>query len=150
MSTFERPYNSWGLLSFCLLSMKRTCEPRGLVGLSSAMHSEFERAVVFNAPLKPLNEFMNSMKCQYQTSLGLGSTFPKDFGGRSRQRENRRRGGRFPYYGRRFVGSGRGLQDQQERTTTPTAIPIRGQDLCLNYRNGRCHRGATCRYSHIN
>ena len=130
--------------------VRTQANPNGVVGLSSAMHSEFERAVVFNAPLKPLNEFMNSMKCQYQTSLGLGSTFPKDFGGRSRQRENRRRGGRSPYYGRRFVGSGRGLQDQQERTTAPTAIPIRGQEVRLNYRNGRCHRGAACRYSHIN
>ena len=130
--------------------VRTQANPNGLVGLSSAMHSEFERAVVFNSPLKPLDEFMNSMKCQYQTSLGLGSTFPKDFGGRSKQRENRRRGGRFPLYGRRFVGSGRGLQDQQERATAATAIPIRGQELCFNYRNGRCHRGATCRYSHIN
>ena len=138
--------------------VRTQANPNGVVGLSTAMHNEFERAVVFNAPLKPLDEFMSSMRCQYQTSLGLGSTFPKDFGGRSRQRENRRRGGRSSYHGRRLhpFGSGRGLQGQQDqfvpgqRIAAPTAIPIRGQEPCFNYRDGRCHRGASCRYSHIN
>ena len=97
--------------------VRTQANPNGVVGLSSAMHDEFERAVVFNAKLKPLQEFMSEMKSQYQTSLGLGSPFPKDFGGRSRQRNNRRGLGRSFLSRNRFpaLSSGRGLQGQQER-----------------------------------
>ena len=127
----------------------------GVVGLSTAMHNEFERTVVFNAQLKPLDEFMSSMKSQYQTSLGLGSTFPKDFEGRSRQRDNRRRCGRSSYLGHRLqsLGSGRGLQGQQGHFVAgqrAPATPIRGREPCFDFRDGRCRRGTTCRFSHIN
>ena len=77
--------------------MWKIINPNGIVGLSAAMHNEFERAVIFNDKLKPLQEFMNEMKGQYQTSFGLGSPFPKDFGGRDRQRENRRGRGRASF-----------------------------------------------------
>ena len=92
--------------------VRTQANPNGVVGFSAAMHNEFERAFLFSALLMPLNKFMSPIMCQYQTSLGLGSTFPKDFEGRARQRENRRRGGRSSYYGRRFqpIGLGRGLQ----------------------------------------
>ena len=41
--------------------VRTQANPNGVVGLSAAMHNEFERATLFNAPLKPLNEFMSSM-----------------------------------------------------------------------------------------
>ena len=134
--------------------VRTQANPNGVVGLSAAMHDEFDRTIVFNDQLKPLQEFMSCMKSQYQTSLGLGSSFPKDFGGRSRQRDNRRsRGGSF-FPRRRFstLGSGRGLQGQQEHFVADQgtrAIPIRGRGPCYAFQEGRCHRGGTCRFSHI-
>ena len=134
--------------------VRTQANPNGVVGLSAAMHDEFERAVVFNAKLKPLQEFMSEMKSQYQTSLGLGSPFPKDFGGRSRQRNNRRGLGRSFLSRNRFpaLSSGRGLQGQQERfgtSQTAGAIPIRGRGPCYAFQEGTCRRGAACRFSHI-
>ena len=76
--------------------VRNQANPNGVIGLTAAMHDEFDRTVVFNDQLKSLDEFMSCMQTQYQTSLGLGAPFPKDFGGRSRQRDNRRgRGGSF-------------------------------------------------------
>ena len=134
--------------------VRTQANPNGVVGLSAAMHDEFERAVVFNDQLKPLEEFMSGMKSQYQTSLGLGSPFPKDFGGRSRRRDIRRGRGTSFFTRRRFrtFGSGRGLQGQQEHFVADQstgAIPIRGRGPCYAFQEGRCNRGGTCRFSHI-
>ena len=98
---------------------------------------------------------MSSMESQYQTSLGLGAPFPKDFGGRARQRENRRgRGGSF-FPRRRFAGRGvgRGQQGQQQpfMAGQPTGSdPIRGRGACYAFQAGTCRRGNTCRFSHFN
>ena len=139
--------------------VRTQANPNGVVGLAAAMHDEFDRSVVFNDPLKPVEEFMSCMKSQYQTSLGLGAPFPKDFGGRARQRDNRRdyrrgRGGAF--YPRRSLsnlGSGRGLpggQGQFVAEQDTRAIPIRGRGACYDFQQGRCRRGITCRFSHVN
>ena len=112
--------------------VRTQANPNGIVGLSSAMHNEFERAVLFNDHLKPFQEFMSEMKGQYQTSFGLGSPFPKDFGGRTRQRENRRVRDR-PLFTRdrfRYPRSDAGLQGQQERFVSGQgveALPICGR-----------------------
>ena len=134
--------------------VRTQANPNGIVGLSSAMHNEFERAVIFNDKLKPLQEFMNDMKGQYQTSLGLGSPFPKDFGGRTRQRENRRVRDRPSFTRNRFryPRLEGGPQEQQERFVSSQGageLPIRGRAPCYDFRQGTCRRGATCRFSHI-
>ena len=134
-------------------AVRTQANPNGVVGLSSAMHNEFERALVFNDHLKPLQEFMSEMKLQYQTSLGLGAPFPKDFGGRTRQRENRRSRNRSFYSSDRFRNSSSsgGLQGQQEQLGAgqgANTFPIRGRPPCYAFREGTCRRGATCRFSH--
>ena len=135
--------------------VRNQANPNGVIGLTAAMHDEFDRTIVFNDLLKPLDEFMSCMQTQYQTSLGLGAPFPKDFGGRSRQRDNRRgRGGPF-FTRRRFPtrGSGRGLQGQQDHfvaSQNAGASPIRGHAACYAFQAGTCRRGASCRFSHGN
>ena len=131
--------------------VRTQANPNGVVGLSSAMHNEFEMAVVFNDHLKPLQEFMSEMKGQYQTSLGLGSSFPRDFGGRSRQRDNRRARDRSLFTRDRFRNPslGGGLQGQQEICVAGQgagALPIRGRAPCYAFREGTCRRGAACRF----
>ena len=44
------------------------------------------RATVYGEELKPLREFMRDMITQYQTSLGLVSSFPRDSGSRFKKR----------------------------------------------------------------
>ena len=134
--------------------IRTQANPNGVVGLTSAMHNEFERALLFNDHLKPLQEFMSEMKQQYQTSLGLGAPFLKDFGGRTRQRENRRSRNRSSYSTDRFrfsSSSGR-PQDQQEQSGAGLGVntlPIRGRPPCYAFREGTCRRGAMCRFSHV-
>ena len=135
--------------------VRNQATPNGVIGLTAAMHDEFDRTIVFNDLLKPLEEFMSCMQIQYQTSLGLGAPFPKDFGGRSRQRDNRRGRGGPLFPRRRFptLGSGRGLQGQQDLSVadhSAGASPIRGRAACYAFQAGTCRRGASCRFSHGN
>ena len=61
--------------------------PAGAVGLCRSLHNEIERATLYgDQKLKPLREFYNEMKAQYQTSLGLGKSFAKDTSSRGRRR----------------------------------------------------------------
>ena len=53
--------------------VRRQANPNGVVGLSADMHDEFERTVVLNDQLKPLEVVMNCMEWQYQISLGPSS-----------------------------------------------------------------------------
>ena len=135
--------------------VRNQANPNGVIGLTAAMHDEFDRTIVFNDQLKSLDDFMSCMQTQYQTSLGLGAAFPKDFGGRSRQRNNRRgRGGSF-FPRRRFptLGSGRGIQAQQDHFVArqgARASPIRGRAPCYAFQEGTCLRGVSCRFSHGN
>ena len=134
--------------------VRTQANPNGIVGLSSAMHNEFERAVIFNDRLKPLQEFMSEMKGQYQTSFGLGSPFPKDFGERDRQRENRRVRVRASFNRDqfRYPRLDGGLHGRQEPFVSgqgAEALPIRGRAPWHAFREGTCRRGAACRFSHI-
>ena len=119
--------------------IRTQANPNGVVGLSSTMHNEFERALVFNDHLKPLQEFMSEMKLQYQTSLGLGAPFPKDFAGRTWQRENRRSRNRSYFSCDRFrnsssSGGPQGQQEQLGAVQGANALPIRGQPPCYAFR----------------
>ena len=58
--------------------VRTRANPAGVVGMCDSMHSEIERAALYNEELKPLDIFTREMKAQYLTSLGLGSTFAKD------------------------------------------------------------------------
>ena len=66
--------------------------PASVVGLSTAMHAEFERTTIWNEELKGFRDFMRDIKTQYQTCYGLGPSFPNDAS---------RRGNRRSKYGRR-------------------------------------------------
>ena len=67
--------------------------PAGVVGMCNNMHAEIKKAAFYNVGLKPLEEFIMEMKTQYQTSLGLGSSFSRDpsIQGRGRGRKARGR-----------------------------------------------------------
>ena len=66
--------------------------PAGVVGLSTAMHGEFERTTIWNEELKGFRDFMRDIKTQYQTCYGLGPSFPNDATKRiSRRTRNARR-----------------------------------------------------------
>ena len=142
--------------------------PAGVVGLASAMHSEFEGATFHDNKLKSLDDFMKEMKSQYQTSLGLGTPFSKDaFPGTRRRRGGR---GRNSWRNRRFSQQGT-LREQAARQGTTTGmfqnvgsqgdlfgtgvgrgagVPIHGRGVCFGYQAGNCHRGASCRFLHLN
>ena len=67
--------------------------PAGVVGMCNNMHADIKRSAYYNEELKPLGEFIKEMKTQYQTSLGLGSSFARDAsisgGGRGRKPRDR-------------------------------------------------------------
>ena len=72
--------------------------PAGFVGMCDTMHAEMKHAAVYTNDLKSLPNFMKEMKMQYQTSLGLGDSFPSDLTARSRRRRRSptfTRGGRW-------------------------------------------------------
>ena len=141
--------------------------PAGFVGLATAMHSEFEGAIYYNNnELKSLSDFTKEMKSQYQTSLGLGTAFSKDaFPGTRRRRVGRGRnywrGGRSFLRGvtraqasGQTLGSnvflGTGQQSLQGSATgRGSGVPIRGRGVCYGYQQGTCHRGASCRFIHV-
>ena len=141
--------------------------PAGVVGMATAMHGEFERAVVFNEELRSLNDFIKDMKSQYQTSLGLGAPFAKDSGGRTRRRNTNNRGREF-YRSRRHQSMGLDRSQQTLQSAfTPTGqfqhsvepnlappVPIRGRGagrgVCYAYQAGACRRGNSCRFLHLN
>ena len=135
--------------------------PAGVVGLASAMHNGFEGAVLHGNKLESLDDFMKEMKAQYQTSLGFGSTFAKDaFPGTRRRRGGR---GRNYFRNRRFAQQGalRGqngpqgmssgiYQNANALATMHRAGAGRGIGPCYAYQAGGCHRGASCKFLHVN
>ena len=52
--------------------------PAGVVGMCNNMHADIKRSAIYNEELKPLGEFIKDMKTQYQTSMGLGTSFARD------------------------------------------------------------------------
>ena len=141
--------------------------PAGVVGLAAAMHSEFESTAIYSNKLRSLDDFMKDMRSQYQTSLGLGTPFAKDsFPGTRRRRGGR---GRSYWRNRRFYTQGvNRMQEQQSLGTEgfqgigqpadPSGAvmgqrggyPHRGRGICYAYGSGNCHRGASCKFLHLN
>ena len=139
--------------------------PAGVVGLASAMHSEFESTAIYSNALRPLGEFMTDMKSQYQTSMGLGTPFAKDAFPGSRRRRGR---GRAYWRNRGFYQQGTtraqsaqqgygaegsqvaGTQGVCTGTGRGAGIPIQRRGVCFGYNDGTCHRGASCRFLHVN
>ena len=46
--------------------------------MSAAMHADLENSCFYNNELRSLEDFTKEMKSQYQTALGLGTSFSKD------------------------------------------------------------------------
>ena len=138
--------------------------PAGVVGMSAAMHSEIKRSALYNEELKPLQEFAREMQSQYQTSMGLGSSFVKDSIARGRRRSRGFRGrGRYSSSHSPYQGWSRFQTFQQLPQVPLTAATNRGVSgeaaqngplsmrrpgICYDYRAGTCLRGGACRYRH--
>ena len=131
------------LLAQYEVDIRSNANPAGLVGMSAAMHADFERCNLFGEELRGLRDFTKEMWSQYQTSLGLGSPFPND----SVTRKSARRKARYNQnrtFGRgqfRRPGLGRGQQE------APAASRPRST-ICYDYQSGNCGRGEACRYDH--
>ena len=127
-------------------------------GMAAAMHSDIKRSALYNEELKPSQDFLREMQSQYQTSMGLGASFSKDFNARGRRRSRGFRGrgrARYPYQG------WSSYQMMQQPLHTPfnaagrgrTGVAGRGQEdlrICYDYLAGSCLRGGACRYRHAN
>ena len=141
--------------------IREKANPAGVVGMAVAMHAEFKRSALYSEELKTVQEFGRDIQSQYQTSMGLGSSFGKDSmsRGRSRSRRFRGRGGystsrpfqvwsgglaaQQPFAagtrGRANVGTGRGQSD---------LLLMRQRGICYDHQAGTCLRGGACRYRH--
>ena len=135
--------------------------PSGLVGMSNSVHAELKRAAMYNTVLKTPQEFAKDMRAQYQTSLGLGSPFPKDRlqseGGRGKRsssrsffRDRRFRSGRSHQLGAGFSGSDRQSFQSPDGATRGGVrdAPLRNAPPCYDFQSGNCRRGTTCRFAH--
>ena len=133
----------------------------GLVGMSNSVHAELKRAAMYNTVLKSPQEFAKDIRAQYQTSLGLGSPFPKDrlhgesgrgkrSSSRSFYRDRRFRSGRSHQLSTGFSGSDRqGFQSSDGTTRGGVRdAPLRNTAPCYDFQAGNCRRGTTCRFSH--
>ena len=158
------------LFSRYVTDIRTQANPAGVVGMCNAMHSEFKRSAFYADELKHFPDFMKEMKAQYQTSLGLGDSFPNDKTARNKRRTgnvnySRGRswqrspniggigsrsppGNQFSSYdpygpGANFTGFSRGQ---------PNTIPTRGRGGghrdCFAFQAGTCRRGAACRFNH--
>ena len=145
--------------------------PAGLVGMCSAMHAEIERSVLWQQELRSFDEFIKDMKSQYQTSLGLGTSFANDSARRQRRRPRGSRGRGFSrgqgFQGRAnafrsqqdpamvgnpngYRGRGRGAQGAQGGSTRKLVdiAALRARGACFDYSAGSCARGDSCRFFH--
>ena len=155
--------------------MRTKANPAGVVGMCNSMHGENKRAAMYNDKLKPLDDFIKEMKGQYQTSLGLGSSFNRDTSIQGIRRGRRRRGRAF-YRGDRYRGQGyaRGLNRGQPhepagysrgrtaRFEYPeiqpyhdgsqpmggNGTPMQGPGVCYSFQAGTCKRGRSCKFTH--
>ena len=136
--------------------IRKLANPAGVVGMCSYMHSEFERNAFHNEDLKPLNDFMRDMTTQYQTSLGLGSSFPNDSSSRKNRTRNRYTRGQA--YSRPGGFMGRGLGRGQQLVQSPfqvggngegSPISLRSRGECFAFQAGTCRRGNACRFLHL-
>ena len=143
--------------------VRSRANPAGVVGMCNNMHAEIKRTAIYNDDLKPLGEFINHIKTQYQTSLGLGSPFPRDPSIQGYRRGRKARGRsylRSPRYQGLGFSRGRGISHQGTAAYpsgqgtdmigqwSNTAVPIRGPGVCYDYQAGTCKRGRACKFFH--
>ena len=141
--------------------IREKANPAGVVGMAVAMHAEFKRSVLYCEELKTVQEFGRDIQPQYQTSMGLGSSFGKDSMTRERSRSRRFRGRGGYNTSRPFRGWSGGLAAQQPFTVGtrgPTGIgtgrgqsdllSMRQRGICYDHQAGTCLRGGACRYRH--
>ena len=136
--------------------IRERANPAGVVGMAVAMHAEFKRATLYNEDLKTVQEFGRDLQSQYQTSMGLGSSFGKDsmMRGRSRSRRFRGRGGYAasrPYQGwtnsqttyQPLAGSTRGTTNVVAGRGQGNLFSMRRRGVCYDYQAGTCLRGGS-------
>ena len=149
-------------LSRYVTDIRSQANPAGIVGACTAMHAEFKRSTRYTDELKPLQDFIQSVKTQYQTSLGLGTPFLNDKASKTKRRNReagyargrywRRGASRFGSVGGR--GEGRGSnQPTSENFRDPTyglpsSAQLGGRRVCYDYQAGACRRGGLCRFAH--
>ena len=142
--------------------------PAGVVGMCNNMHADIKRSAIYNEELKPLGEFIMDMKAQYQTCLGLGTSFARDpsISGGGRGKKARAYWRSFAYRGQNF-SRGRGRHQLSARGrgaggTHPegqsshdgaghwrtSGVTNRGPGECYAYLAGKCMRGRACRFTH--
>ena len=145
--------------------IRELANPNGMVGMAESMHADFKRSALYNEELRPVHEFARDLQAQYQTSMGMGSPFPKDVFTRGRKRPGSYRGrGSFLTTRNRYQGWSN-FQQAQQGPFAATAgvgppfgsgrgqnslIALRQQGVCYDYRAGTCMRGGACRYRHSN
>ena len=140
--------------------VRKLANPAGVVGMCSYMHAELERSALYNDELKSLKDFMRDMTTQYQTSLGLGKSFPNDSSARKNRSRNRFTRGQSYIRPNRFVGRGLGRGLQMARTffgvgtgdnvsTDSSLFRGRGRGVCYGFQAGTCRRGNACRFLHL-
>ena len=131
------------------VDVRLQANPSGVVGMSAAMHADLENACFYNNELRSLEDFTKEMKSQYQTSLGLGTSFSKDTFQVTRRR-NRGLGRGF-YRSRQALGLNR--SQTAELTASGTMqrgrLQARGRGVCFGYSTGTCNRGTSCRFLHL-
>lgn len=132
--------------------IRQHANPAGVVGLATAMHGATERSVMFNHRQKTLKDFMDEMRSKYITSLGLGSSFPKD-NNRPKQKRWSRRGRQT--FSRNRLASQRSVDTTQnphqggrDTPAQTSNMANRGRDVCFAFQAGACSRGSSCRYRH--
>ena len=141
--------------------------PAGFVGMCDTMHAELKRSAVYADDLRSLPNFMKEMKMQYQTSLGLGESFPNDFASRNKRRRRgttysrggrSRQASRYPGYSDRLSpgtqrnelpGYGRGTSGRGASFAQAGQVALSGRGICYAYQSGACRRGDSCRFSHM-
>ena len=140
--------------------IREKANPAGVVGMAVAMHAEFKRSTLYNEDLKTVQELGRELQSQYQTSMGLGSSFGKDsmLRGRSRSRRFRGRGGYAssrPYQRwanqtthQPFAATNRGTTNVVAGRGQGNVFSMRRRGVCYDYQAGTCLRGGACRYLH--
>ena len=155
------------LFSRYVTDIRTQANPAGVVGMCNAMHSEFKRSAFYADDLKPFPDYMKEMKAQYQTSLGLGDSFPNDKTARDKRRVGNNNysrgrswqrsshigdfGGRSPP-GSLFSNYDPGANFNSFNRGQANSVPIRGRGggrgNCFAFQAGTCRRGAACRFIH--
>ena len=137
--------------------VRRQSNPAGVVGLCTAMHTNFEHCAVLNKELSTQDIFAREMTAQYQTSLGLGFGFPYDSTARKSGRKNTYNRGKS--YSRSGRLRGRGLNREQHGVPAETSGTSgggyvtrqparRARGVCHGFLAGTCWRGANCKFLH--